>query len=151
MEQCYKLIVKKVMYNEWLYMGACGGAVCAFRHYWTNTDLRLFDFFMGVDLHYQSCTQVELCMENMSILSPKKWMITSGAGLAVHIKPGMCTIKSFECSKNTRWEDFCDLATQEHRYCIQYHAPTAETGPYFHPTVPATWWCRLDGTMRTAF
>ena len=166
-EQCYKRIESRVLYNLMVYMGVCGGAVCAGKHYWMrlasgglghhltppiagghNNDLKLFDFCMGLNLHYEALKSPNVCMTKLDIISPTKLMITSGAGLAVHIEAAICEVKSFQCTKNNTWWEWCEEATRRHRHCIQHHAATARTGPWYHPTVArrGIWYCLLNGT-----
>ena len=87
-QQLYSQIKARVQYNKMVYMGTCGGACCFGRDYWSGwrflSGLTLFDFCMGVSLRYDSGSPAGLC--DQSHISSRIFMITSGAGLAVHIE-----------------------------------------------------------------
>ena len=66
-ENVFRAIVNRVQYNEMLYMGACGGAMCAGKSLlsWeqdpSEDEFDLFDFCMGASLRYDAGMHPDLC------------------------------------------------------------------------------------------
>ena len=145
-QQLYSQIKARVQYNKMVYMGSCGGACCFGRNYWSGwsfkCNLTLFDFCMGVSLRYDSGSPPGLC--DQSHISSRIFMITSGAGLAVHIENHGARASSFPCARNTHWHDWCLRAGKKHQLLVEEIAQR-QTGPFYDPSV-GTWHFNCDGT-----
>ena len=62
-ENVFRAIVSRVQYNEMLYMGACGGAMCAGKSllHPSAPEFGLFDFCMGVSIRYDAGMHPDSC------------------------------------------------------------------------------------------
>ena len=137
-------------------MGVCGGAMCAgkyWKHLRTNEDLNveLFDFLIGVSLHYEANEPASECA---IIVDRTSFQITGGAALAVHIENDIAAASSFPCSKNNVWERWCAEATPFHDRTVYEHAQYGNlseggvSGPWWHPSV-GTWYLSIRGICLT--
>ena len=97
----FRAIKRRVQYNDMVFMGVCGGAMLAGKRYWCQLardmedDVDLFDFFMGVSVHYDANLPPESC--DTRVISERIFQITGGAALAVHIENDIALAKSFPC------------------------------------------------------
>ena len=140
-----------------VYMGVCGGAGCAGK-YWqrlrigtTDKDLELFDFLLGVSLHYDANAPAYDCVIDIDRTT---FQMTCGAALAVHIENDIATASSFPCSESIAWERWCAEATPFHSRTVYEHAQYGNlseggvSGPWWHPSV-GTWYFSIRGTCVT--
>ena len=142
-ENLFQAIKARVQYNQMVYMGTCGGACCAGRRYWTrlnsgamgptSRDVDLFDFCMGVSLHYDAGMPPALCDTN--VIGSSTFQITAGAALAVHIENSIVLASSFQCGQNNSWHSWCVKASAAHQRIVQDIAKQHVSGPFYHPLV----------------
>ena len=149
-----------------VYMGTCGGAGCAGKYwhrlrigkYWHRTgagcadkDLELFDFLLGVSLHYHANARASDCDIDIDRTT---FQMTCGAALAVHVENDIATASSFPCSENSAWEQWCAEATAFHSRTVYEHAEYGNlseggvSGPWWHPSV-GKWYFSIRGTCVT--
>ena len=109
LEDLFRCIKERVQYNHMVYMGTCGGACCAGKWLWSMQpsglgpivrDFALFDFCLGVSLHYNTGMPVGECR---LVVDADTFQITGGAALAVHIEKDIASASSFPCGKNNTW------------------------------------------------
>ena len=127
-------------------MGVCGGAMCAgkyWKHLRTNEDLNveLFDFLIGVSLHYEANEPASECA---IIVDRTSFQITGGAALAVHIEEDIASASSFPCGKNNTWYPWCAQATVAHQSVVNWLAKQRVSGPWWHHDV-GTWYFSIRG------
>ena len=147
-------IKARVQYNQMVYMGTCGGACCAGKTYWCQSEsgvlspgtsaaeLTLFDFCMGVSLHYDVGTPPRMC--DTEVIDCNTFQITGGAALAVHIEGEVARASSFMCGKNNSWWQWCETATARHKTVVEQIAMKV-SGPWYHPSV-GVWCLSLNGS-----
>ena len=101
LENLFRAIVAWVQNNQMVYMGVCGGAMCAGRSLLHPSAhvLGLFDFCMGVSIKYDSDT--DPVKFNTDVIDRSTFLITRGAGLAVHIEDDIALLRAFQLAKTT--------------------------------------------------
>ena len=145
-ENLVRAIVSRVQYNQMVYMGACGGAMCAgkFLLWPLGRELGpLFDFCMGISIQYDAGLPPESC--NTNVIDHKTFLITGGAGLAVHIEHDTVAASSFPSTSKTKWVEWCKMASSAHQTVVGAMAGAC-TGPWWCDEV-GIWHFRLDGRM----
>ena len=157
-ENLLRMLVKKVQYNEMVYMGVCGGACCAGKYYWCQsaggglapgTESWGFDLFLGVSLRYSAGMKVEEC--DLGFIDENTFQLTGGAGLAVLITSEDVCASSFSTGKNSKWWEWCVRATVRHQEVVERIASRI-SGPWLYPGVSASgvWFFSLkDGVLVT--
>ena len=140
-ENVFRAIVNRVQYNEMLYMGACGGAMCAGKSllHPSANEVDLFDFCMGVSLRYDAGMHPDLC--NTQEINHKTFKITGGAGLAVHIENDIAAASSFQACLGLKWREWCQRASAAHQIAV-HETIRSCTGPWYHWSV-GVWWRNL--------
>ena len=150
LEDLFRCIKARVQYNQMVYMGTCGGACCAGEWLWSPQasglgpivrDFALFDFCLGVSLHYNTSMPVDECH---LVVNESTFQMTSGAALAVHIEKDIASASSFPCGKNNTWYPWCAQATVAHQSVVTWLAKRRVSGPWWHPTV-GTWFFSIRG------
>ena len=157
---------RRVMQNELLYIGTCGGAKIvgqydAEKSLYMKSDTSAhskvcFNFFgePGCSVSYIAGYSPKQC----TIMREKAirefcFTITSGAGLAFHVAvshiPGGADIvcaRSFQCSKSKRklWAKWCTDANDIHQAIAVQIATTFASGPFFSLKC-GTWWMETTG------
>ena len=155
-ENLFRSIKARVQYNQMMYVGVCGGACCGGRLLWsrlvsgalgpTPREFELFDFCMGVSLHYDCGMPPADC--NTNVITRSTFQITGGAGLAVHIENDIALSSSFPCIKNNSWNLWCARATDAHQRVVEQIAEQNVSGPWFHPSV-GIWHLAVNGQCFT--
>ena len=155
-ENLLRAIKARVQYNQMMYMGTCGGACCGGRMLWsrlvsgalgpTPREFELFDFCMGVSLHYDCGMPPADC--NTNVITRSTFQITGGAGLAVHIENDIALSSSFPCTKKNSWNSWCARATDAHQRVVEQIAEQNVSGPWFHPSV-GIWHLAVNGQCFT--
>ena len=143
-ENLFRAIVNRVQYNQMLYMGVCGGAMCAgnsLRHS-SAPEFGLFDFLMGVSLEHDAGLQPHKC--HIQVINHKTFKITGGAGLAVHIEDDIADASSFQAGVGGKWQEWCRIATLAHQRAVHQITIHSCTGPWYYPSV-GVWWLKLNG------
>ena len=139
------LIRARVQYDEMAYIGICGGAMAAGRHYWSQPrSTCCFDFLEGVDVAYDA---------NDSTIAKKTprtdataFQMTCACGIAINMRYPKVHASSVIVVKNSaQWTKFAS----ENSKCLKEACLTiADTWfPYYHASLPGTWWFRLDGLV----
>ena len=145
-ENVFRRIVSRVQYNEMLYMGACGGAMCAGRSLlssWApSEEFDLFNFCMGPSLLYDAGTHPTLCSPHQ--INHETYKITGGAGLAVHIENDIADASSFQACLGGKWWEWCQRSRAAHQNAVEKTIRC--TGPWFHWSV-GVWWLRINGDL----
>ena len=145
----FRAIKRRVQYNDMVFMGVCGGAALAGRRYWCQLarnmedDVDLFDFFMGVSVHYDANSPPASC--DTRVISERTFQITSGAALSVHIANDIALARSFPCTRKPHWIKWCEAASELHMAVIQVIARHV-SGPWSYPSV-GIWWFGLNGRV----
>ena len=150
LEDLFRCIKERVQYNRMVYMGTCGGACCAGKWLWSMQpsglgpivrDFELFDFCIGVSLHYNAGMSMGECP---LVVDENTFQMTGGAALAVHIEKDIASASSFPCGKNNTWYPWCAQATVAHQSVVTWLAKRRVSGPWWHPTV-GTWFFSIRG------
>jgi hypothetical protein len=153
-ENLFRAIKARVQYNQMVYMGTCGGACCAGSMLWTRYDsgalgptsreFELFNFSMGVSLHYDCGMTPAAC--DTGVIDCSTFQITGGAGLAVHIEDDIALASSFPCTKMNSWKLWCVGASASHQTVVQEIAEQNVSGPWYHPSV-GIWHLAVNGKI----
>ena len=106
----------------------------------------LFDFCMGISIQHDAGLPPESC--NTNVIDHKTFLITGGAGLAVHIEHDTVAASSFPSTSKTKWVKWCKTATSAHQTVVGAMAGAC-TGPWWCDEV-GIWYFRLDGRMVAA-
>ena len=139
-----RAIVSRVQYNQMVYMGACGGAMCAGEFLLHDSRrYRLFDLCMGTSLEYFAGMPPDACDTN--VINRETFLITGVAGLAVHIEHDIVAASSFQCTAGGKWWEWCDSASRLHQTLVVAMA-RACTGPWWCDEL-GIWYFRLDGSL----
>ena len=150
LEDLFRCIKARVQYNHMVYMGTCGGACCAGKWLWsmkhsglgpTVRDFDLFDFCIGVSLHYNAGMSMGECP---LVVDENTFQMTGGAALAVHIEEDIASASSFPCGKNNTWYPWCAQATVAHQSVVNWLAKQRVSGPWWHHDV-GTWYFSIRG------
>ena len=135
---------RRVCYNQMMYIGVCGGAVCAGHRYAMSGEPPygppLFDFFHGAQVVYYALMAPNLC----HIEDRRTLYITSGSALMLHITPTTTLAASIRVTKNNKgWDEWSAEATLHHQREATDIAKCIE-GPFWHPEC-GLWYFRVDG------
>ena len=141
-----RAIVARVQYNQMVFMGACGGAMCAGKNLLLPLEpkLELFDFCKGVSIRYDACMLPNAC--NANVIDRWTFLITRGAGLAVHIEHDIVAASSFPAIKNNTWWEWCQRASTAHETVVRAIAKVC-TGPWWCEELGIWYFC-LNGSLR---
>ena len=144
-ENIFRAIVSRVQYNQMLYMGACGGAMCAGKSllHHSAPECDLFDFCMGVSIQYDAGMKPDSC--DTQRINHNTFVITGGAGLAVHIENNIVDASSFQACLGTKWMKWCQQASAAHKRAVHEISHRC-TGPWYHRSV-GIWWLKLNGVV----
>ena len=63
----------------------------------------------------------------------------------MHIANDIALARSFPCTRNSRWDKWCEAASELHMAVIQVIARHV-SGPWFYPSV-GIWWFGLNGRV----
>jgi hypothetical protein len=153
--QLVRKLRDRVLYNQMLYVGICGGALSSGLQYWSplrnatrdqltcnGGDYSLFDFCCGTSLLYNCGTPPAAC--DVELIDGRHFQITSGAALAVHLAPGICFASSFPSGKNNIWWEWCQAATMKHQQALLAVRARSD-GPWWHPSL-GIWYMLADGS-----
>jgi len=141
------LVRTKVQYGQLLWIGVCGGAMCAGRQYWPSMPSQLgLDVFNGVNVLYDGATGVGDI--GPSKTNTSSFHMASSIGMAVWFKPGGSLSSSFVVSKNGAWhgpkhdfaEDNAAKLSEAVNHLSNVWFPYADDEGN-------VWYHRLDGTV----
>ena len=142
-----------VLYNQIVYTGTCGGALCAGLRYRsvlnssTPTGPRheydLFNFFCGVSVLYNAGKVVEDC--KIELIDVDTFQITGGAALAIHLTSDVVLASSFQSGKNNKWWQWCQAATIKHQEAV-LAIRNRRSGPWYYPSI-GVWVLCADGSV----
>ena len=82
---------------------------------------------------------------NTNVIDRSTFLITGGAGLAVHIEHHTVAASSFPAGKNNSWREWCQRASTAHQTVVGAMAGAC-TGPWWCDDV-GIWHFRLDGSF----
>ena len=96
---------------------------------------------MGVSIRYDA--GMKPGSGNTQEINPTTFLITGGAGLAVHIEDGIADISSFQACLGTKWHQWCQRAMCAHQDAMLQTIHSC-IGPWYHPDI-GVYWVKLNG------